>query len=394
MSEKATLLTSIPPVKVTNSQEGGSPSSLLPNIDLENESSASSSVGVEPVADQSSGISGFEMLTYVSFVMGFLLAGAAAVLLFKKAGKLAGDRFVGHLKLLGIAAVLMMLHGFFATYLYASHLNHTVNGAPLLLTMAIWVLVGPVVGYVTNNMLTGQDSSKKTAALIDAILYCVGFLLVSYSLKDAVEPREGMLPALLGLFFVLVPVVRLLLGFKSAKATHPELSQGAGQSLIFGLVFIPVLLPILALLHVFGLSDALTLFLISFIIFCFLLVVTFSITSVANRVLSGDATVAAGTAAKSTAGAREKKRQSHSEEADRGSAGSSEDPIIQFLNDEAGADAVSDASGKSSSRGAARSLPPRKPGNLAVPKKSGPPPRPVPNAPSRIKAPAKPKKRF
>lgn len=400
-----------------------------------NAGAAVETVSVEAVAEEPNTITVFQFVTYASFVLNFLLAGAVAVILFKKAAKLAEERFVISAKTLGVAAVLIMLHGFFATYLYASYLNDALTGAPLFLTMAIWVLAGPAVGFITRTLLARQDKPNRKAAIIDGAFYAFIFFLAACGVSSGIKTNAALLSSLLAGFLMIVPIARSMTAYKVARARHKELKETSDQILLYSLLFIPALLPVLSFAHVCGLSDSLTLFLINFITFDFLLVVALSmiasaevfIPEAAEESAEGEpgpeaaatATAAAADAATvddaATATAVGAEAVMVPEEiaelpeedaedtpaADRPApqqvgAGNPDDPIIQFLNSEEGSQ---EKSSKPVANNAPRVAPPRKPGQPGItpPKKPGSASgekSSAPNAPSRLKAPAKPKKRY
>jgi hypothetical protein len=402
-------------------------------------------VPVEAVAEEPNAITVFQFVTYASFVLNFLLAGAVAVILFKKAAKLAEERFVTSAKTLGVAAVLIMLHGFFATYLYASYLNDTLTDAPLFLTMAIWVLAGPAVGFISRTLLARQDKPNRKAAIIDGAFYAFIFFLAACGVSSGIKTNAALLSSLLAGFLMIVPIARSMTAYKVARARHKELKETSDQILLYSLLFIPALLPVLSFAHVCGLSDSLTLFLINFITFDFLLVVALSmiasaevfIPEAAEELAEGEpepvATGAtAATAATTTATAAdvdaatttatvgaeavmvpEESAELPEEDAEdtpaadrpapqQVGAGNPDDPIIQFLNSEEGSQEKSSKPAvpvKPAANNTPRVAPPRKPGQPGItpPKKPGSAPKEksaAPNAPSRLRAPAKPKKRY
>ncbi len=390
-------------------------------------------VASEAVAEESDSITTFQMLTYASFVLNFLLAGAVAVVLFKKAAKLAEERFIISAKALGIASVLIMLHGFFATYLYSSYLGDSVGAAPLFLTMAVWILVGPAVGFITRNLLARSDKPNRKAAIIDGCVYGVIFFFTACALSSGIKTNAALIFSIIAGFLMIVPIARSLTAFNVAKARHKELNETSDQVLIYGLLILPALLPALAFAHVCGLSDSLTLFLINFITFDFVLIVALSMIASADEFIPEEAQEAAKVAEQPEAVAEEAAPAPVEEPApamveepiaepipepiaeevpepieeppptepkpEKVGSGNPDDPIIQFLNSQDGADEKPAAPAKPAARNAPRVAPPRKPGspNIKPPKKPGSAPAanaPAPNAPSRLKAPAKPKKRF
>tara|TARA_B100001971_G_scaffold196282_2_gene203924 strand:- start:4481 stop:6079 length:1599 start_codon:yes stop_codon:yes gene_type:complete len=382
-------------------------------------------VELEPSPEPAS-VTGFQMVTYASFVLNFLLAGAVAVILYKKAMKLAEERFVVSAKAMAIAGVLIMLHGFFATYLYAAHLNDSVSTAPLFLTMGVWILVGPAVGIITRHLLARGDKPNMKAGMVDAAVYGLIFFLTACGVSSGIKTNAALLASILAGFLMIVPIARSLTAFERAKARHQELNETSDKILIYGLLLLPALLPVLAFANVCGLSDALTLFLINFITFDFVLVVSLSLMASADEFMpaqeSGQAaaSVAADAAPEAVEVAESREAVAAVAAADpepmqevpapvpaarpeKLKTGNPDDPIIQFLNgevDEEEAPLNFDKPSSVAKPASSRPLPPRKPGHPGIkpPKKPGTSsaakaPK-APNAPSRLKAPAKPKKRF
>jgi hypothetical protein len=430
--------------KATVSQSAATP--LLQAID----SSATEEVSADP-----GGLSSFEVITYASFFLNFILAGAAAVVLFKKATKLAEERFIISAKSFAIACVCIALHGIFATYLYSAHLSDSVSNAPLFLTMAVWVFVGPAVGFITRSLLTRQEKPSRKNAFIDAGIYGLIFFLTACGASSTIKTNAALLFSILAAFLMIVPIARSLTSFNLAKARHKELKEPSDQILVYGLLILPALLPIVAFAHVCGLSDAVTLFLINFITFDFVLVVGLSLLASADEfvpesevpaeaaveapvavsdsklaapepvvasspepvvasspepvVASSPEPVVAQKSKKSKKARKSKRVEEISKpQTNKVESGNPDDPIIQFLNSEEGMEVqrkskplppVRPASkpASKSTGNSARVLPPRKPGRPAIkpPAKPGASPASkAPNAPSRLKAPAKPKKRF
>lgn len=440
MSEKATLLTTIPPVKKAESDSGNkapllsspnnsegkvsllsktkdvSPAPSVRETALNNQEAAKSpaeteaqaveTVSSEAVPEEPNSITAFQFVTYVSFVLNFILAGAVALILFKKAAKLAEERFVISAKALGIAGVLVMLHGFFATYLYSSYLNDAVSSAPLFLTMAVWVLVGPAVGFIARSLLARQEKPNRIAATIDAVIYGFIFFFAALGVSSGIKTNAALLFSIFACFLMIVPIVRSMSAFKVARARHRELNEIPNQILIYALLFVPALLPVLSFAHVCGLSAVATLFLINFITFDFMLVASLSMIASADQFESGADFESASQGEESKAAEKAAVPTkpdgpvpapapvAQRPKPEKVASGNPNDPIIQFLNSEGDDDEKTSAP----SRPAARNAPPRKPGKPGVtpPKKPGSSKenKAAPNAPSRLKAPAKPKKRF
>ena len=400
MSDKATLLTPIPPVAKSAPVKKAS---LLTTVDQSSTAAKSSSLltstvsgesveakAVEVVAvvaseavavtDTGKTITAFQGAIYVSFVLTFCLAGFAAVVLFRKAAKIAEARFVMGAKTLGIAVGLIALHGFFATYLFANYLNGE-GAAPLFVTMALWVLVGPIVAVVLNHLLTPESAPEKGAVIFDACAYFAIFCCASIALIPSIKEDAALIFSLLGGFLFIIPVARSVAAFRKAKARHPELRETSDQVLIYSLLFLPAFLPVLAFANVCKMSDELTLFLFNFITFDFVLVAGLAMIASADDLTPESAE----------------------------SAVEAEQPVTATV--QGGTSAIEQPQPAAVEFGAPRQpkskkLPPSKPSKVAsntalppAPRKPGasaasPEVAETSNAPSRIKAPAKPKKRF
>lgn len=388
MSEKATLLTSIPPVGKSTPVKKAS---VLTTIDQSTSDQAPELASVEAVAsetvaaDAGQTITAFQGAIYVSFVLTFCLAGFAAVVLLRKAAKIAEARFVTGTKALAAAAGLIALHGFFATYLYANYLNG-VGDAPLFVMLALWALVGPAIAVVLNYLLTPGSAPEKGAVIFDAATYFVIFTCAGISLIPSIKENAALLFSLLSGFLFIIPVARSVAAFRKAKARHPELRETSDQVLINTLLFLPALLPVVAFANVCKMSDELTLFLLNFITFDFVLVAGLAMIASADTMTSEDKSV-------EVAVSTEEPQVAATQEAEQ----VSEQPqpaVVEF---------------NAPRQPKSKKLPPRKPSKAAVdparpraPRKPGAKPSAsastdvaeAANAPSRIKAPSKPKKRF
>lgn len=420
MSEKATLLSSIPPVKKAGQDTASKGKLLSPTREIEKSTLGAGNqlegsetvetveavVASEGVASDAESITAFQFATYAVFVLNFILAGAMAILLFKKASKLLEERFAVSTKALAITCVLILLHGIFATYLFNSYLNGEVSSAPLFVTMAGWVLIGAMVGFISRHLLARQDKANTKGAYTDACVYAFIFILVACGVSTSIKTNAAMVSSILAGFLMIVPIARSMTAFKVAKARHKELNETSDKILVYGLLVLPALLPVVSFAFVCGLSETATLFLINFITFDFVLVVGLAMIASAN-VLTAESQEEAADAEAATPAAKQapkpkkaasRRQSAAAEPAPKVAAGNPEDPIIQFLNSEdgAGEEPASATQEKPASKTAPRKLPPRKPSasGLTPPKKPGAGKRSAPNAPSGMKAPSKPKKRF
>ena len=403
MSEKASLLSNVPPVGKSASTASKSSVPELPDPDTKkteaprespnsidrlmaptdsqtnqraSRESGSPSHEVEPTeavavvdatpdpAQAGVTITPLQNVTYYSLVVTSVMAGLAAVILFRKATKLAEQRFAESARTLGIGFILIAMHGFFVSHQYSGYLNERFETAPLLIGMAVWILVGPVVAAVLNNLLTPGKQAETKHVLLDAVCYVVIFTLSMFALHPGITTNGGLLFALAAGFLFIVPAVRHLSVFRLAKARHPELRQSADQVLIYSLLFIPALLPVLAFACVCGLDADLVQFLMAFVTFDFVLVAGIAMITAADE-LTEEAS-AARTSAVAEQGV----------------------PPPQEDDPNMAAAAKPTKAAPSAQRPTKR--PPKKPARVAGSGGAAA----APNEPSRIKAPSKPKKRF
>ena len=386
MSEKATLLTSIPPVSKSSSAKK---SSLLTSVDQSsksaqssNSSEAVSANATEAVPAEGRTITAFEGAIYGSFVLTFCLAGFAAVVLFRKASKVAEARFVMGAKALAVASGIIALHGFFATYLFANYLKGE-GSIPLFVTVALWALVGPAIAVVLNYLLTPGSKPEKGAVIFDACAYFLIFACTSISLVPKIKEDAALIFSLLGGFLFIVPVARSFTAFRKAKARHPELSETSSQVLIYSLLFLPALLPLVGFANVCKMGDELTLFLFNFITFDFLLLAGLSMIASADEFTPEQA-------AEQEAKSVEKAAAVEVPVAEQSKPG-----VVEFSAPRQPAPKKLPPR-KPVKAGSDSALPPapRKPGSASSGATTAEAQTEAANAPSRIKAPSKPKKRF
>jgi hypothetical protein len=338
-------------------------------------------------------ITAFQGVIYASFVLTFCLAGFAAVVLFRKALKIGEARFVMGAKALAIAAGMIALHGFFATYLYANYLNGEGN-IPLFVTVFLWALVGPAIAVVLNYLLTPGSKPEKGAVIFDGCAYFLIFTCTSVSLIPSVKEDAALIFSLLGGFLFIVPVARSFAAFRKAKARHPELRETSDQVLIYSLLFLPALLPLVGFANVCKMGDELTLFLINFVTIDFLLVAGLAMLASADDLTPEELAEAAATT-KSTEASKPSKAVKAA------AVASAEVPVTKSsepVEFKAPRQPVTKKlpPRKPAKAGAGPVVPPapRKPGAAPVAPASTEAPAAAVNAPSRIKAPSKPKKRF
>jgi hypothetical protein len=336
------------------------------------------------VVSEGQTITAFQGAIYGSFVLTFCLAGFAAVVLFRKASKIAEARFVAGAKALAVAAGLIALHGFFATYLFANYLNGE-GAIPLFVTMASWALVGPAIAVVLNYLLTPSSKPEKGAVIFDACAYFVIFACTSISLVPQITEDAALLFSLAGGFLFIVPVSRSFAAFRKAKARHAELRETSDQVLIYSLLFLPALLPLIAFANVCKMGDELTLFLFNFVTFDFLLLAGLAMIASADDLTPKQANSAAKAEAPVDAVAI----------AETPVAEQAEPAVVEFSPPRQPA-AKKLPPRKPMKAGSGSAIPPapRKPGSASAAAVAVEAPLGAANAPSRIKAPSKPKKRF
>lgn len=384
MSEKASLLTPIPPIRKSDAPNQSTPGSPgdVGNASTTLDGNASS------VVAESQSITAFQAINYASLVLGFCLAGFAAVVLFRKASKIAEARFITGAKALGGAFALTALHGVFTTYLYANYLNDPSVGAPLVVSLLIWIPLGIFAGVILNHLLTPSKQPESKNLVFDSFAYALIFGCALLSVASGITTNAALLISLTAGVLFIVPIVRFATAFKTAKARHPELRETSDQILVNALLYLPGLIPIIAFLKVINvLSADVALFLFSFVTLDYVLITGLAMISSADEMVNGTAPATEGKVSNAATAAP--------------AAAPAVDPIIEFLNSEEGQEKVPvdvppppkparkapPPKPAKPGAGVAAPEPPKKPG-IAKPESE------APNAPSRFKAPSKPKKRF
>ncbi len=396
MSEKATLLTSIPPVGKSDSGEkpdltssgsesvgGGSNVKQLSEMAI----SGAREVADGSAAGDSASISSFQGIIYGSFVLTFCLAGFAAVILFRKASKAAEDRFVLGSRALASLCGLFSIYGFFVTYLFANYLNGNTDQAPVLPSIAIWVIAGPIIGLILNELLTLTKKPEKSAIVFDGIAYALIFGLAAFSTTPGIKANAALIFSLASGFIFIVPVARMFSLFRTAKAKHPELCDRSDQVLIYSLIILPGLIPVIAFAHVCGMGKDggdITQFLLNFVAFDFILIAALAMIASADEF---------------DPHLEKEKGAGKSDTVDsKPTSKKDKKAVTQASKPKPEADSVAP------SKLAPKKLPPHPtvktstesplPSALKRPSVSQVSGKPAPNAPSRLKAPSKPKKRF
>lgn len=396
MADKATLLQSVPPVANKASTPGVSRS----------ESPLGTSTTTELQSEENQSISSFQAVTYGSFVLTFILAGFAAVVLFRKAMDVTERRLSLSIKAVAGAGILMSLHGFFATYIYTRYLREEITAAPVSLTILFWLVLGVTVGYLTNRLIELKEKIKVAEAVIDGLFLGGVFALVTLAVSPATNANISLILSLLALILYTVPLARFFIAYKSVKFRHPELQLAPLQRLLYSLIFLPALVVLLSVLYVFkAIGPEVMLLFVNLMSFTFMLLVSiFSLGTI-----------------KASKGVNEEKST------DKAPQPPAMDPLLQELLAE---EAENKAAAAVEPRNQPKSEPPQqirpapipqeeKPARPSLPKKpsklpdsggqhssrpKAPPQKPTlgdksggktaPNTPPKVKAPAKPKKRF
>ncbi len=309
----------------------------------------------------------FQGAVYGSFVLICSLAILLAILLSRKAVKVVEARFSKSLRILALALVGIALNALLCSGLFAVFWNQGGASIPLLAALAIWVLIGPAVAIVLDHLLTPEEVPQKRTVLFDVCVYALIFVCATVSLVPGTHQNVVFASSLLSVFLFIIPFTRYLVVLRSARANHPELLKSSDQVLVYALLILPALLPLFALGNACGLSNELTLFLFNFVAFNFILVVGFAIIASADDMITD---VHADQSANQTAKASVAPTASQSQ------------PAASGLNV-----APQATQQQSPVRSNAPVKPNQKPAvNVAAAK--------AVNAPSSIKAPVKPKKRF
>lgn len=392
MADKATLLQSVPPV--ANKTSTASPT--------RSDTPTGTRMGTELQTDNGLSISSFQAATYASYVLSFILAGFAAVVLFRKAMDMAEQRLSHSSKALAGAFVLMSLHGFFATYIYTRHLRGDIDAAPVSLTLLFWLVIGVTVGYLSNRLLILKDKIKLAEAITDGLFLGLVFALATLAVSPATNANLSLILSLIALVLYTIPLARFFIAFKSVKFRHVELQQPPIQRLLYCLIFIPALTALFSVLYVFkAIGPDAMLFVTNLMSLSFVLLISIFMLGTIK-------------------GSKEQAVQTLTEELP---PAATMDPLVQELLAEVEAS-------KAQATVEPKAPPPRQirpatspkvepPARPGVPKKPGIPPpkpselhsnqpkapkkpmsgnkgssKPAPNTPPTIKAPAKPKKRI
>lgn len=281
MAEKATLLQELPPV-AKESPSGNTAKSV-------------SSAGTEVQPDKEHSISAFQAVTYGSFVLSFILAGFAAVVLYRKAIGDIEQRIVRSAKVLASVLAVMAMHGFFATYVYTNYLRNETDSAPISLTVLIWIILGATTGYVSNRLIELKDRLKTSDAVVDAIFYAVIFVSVTLAVSAKIGPNAALILSLLAVILCVVPFSRFFTACKRIKFNRKGAKRKPGRSILYTLVSLPTLVPFFAILYVAELfGPDLTLFFINAVSITLICYISFAMLSQINNTIEKEAGEASG----------------------------------------------------------------------------------------------------
>ena len=294
MSEQATLIRSVPPIKkpdpkpelkvveeVVSPKGEPTPDPILP----EDSSEIASDKNLEtpdvttviqeetsPLVESNDSITSLQGVTYGSFILACCLAGFASIIIFRKALKVSAKRFSFGAKMLSLAYLIIAFNSFFGVYLYSNFLNGDAELVPLAVPILSWILVGPLIAVILNSLLTREDIPGAKKMFFDAFTYFVIFGCVVASQIPSFSAKEQLLFSFFGAFFLIVPIVRFSTSLKIAKAYHPELKEIFVQILICCLLILPMLLPSLVLVNAYNVAnDMLTILLFNAVTVVFVL---------------------------------------------------------------------------------------------------------------------------
>lgn len=240
MAEKATLLQKLPPVEQkTTPQATPTP---------ESGASTGTSTGSEVSAESEISITPLQMATYGSFMLSFVLAGFAAVIIYRKALAKTTEHFKGCAKLLAAMLMMVSLHGFAATYVYTNYLNQEREAAPLSITVLVWVIFGAAIGYLGNRLIEKNAKLDTFDAMVDALTYACVFIFATLAFSDQVGPNIALSLALLALIAYIIPLSRFLIACKKVKFKRQLSDPHGRQFSLYGQVLLPVGIPTIALL--------------------------------------------------------------------------------------------------------------------------------------------------
>ncbi len=229
--------------------------------------------GSELYNEANNSITLFQGGTYASFFITFLLAGFAAVAVFRKALSASVKRFSISAKVLSLAFIVIAFFGAFGTYVYSGFLNGGDTSFPLIIPVLSWIFVGPLIAIALNSLLTRENEPAGKKLLFDAFIYIVIFSCAIASQIPSLGEDEPLFFSFLAVFFFIFPIVRFSKSLKMSKAFHPEMQEMFIQILVCSLLFLPILLPSLLFVNSLNIvTDDLALLLLNVVTFVFVLI--------------------------------------------------------------------------------------------------------------------------
>ena len=297
-------------------------------------------------AREGPGVGTFQVLTYASSVTAFILAGFLGVILLRKVRLMRVARLKTAAKALAGIFVFIALHGFLTSFLYNNYVRGT-GDVPLLVHLGLWVFAGPALAVVLSNLFTRFETPVRSNMLINQSFFLVIFLLVWIGASGLLTVNAALVFSLGAIFLYIVPVVRYLQNFKTARIRHPEFNESGVRLSVFFLLFGPAFVPLLLFAELFGLSPEVVFFLLNILVIDIVLFGGLGLMILARSDLSGvngknteaavdhSATTAApveenmkGSPVTSPPNADRAKSQKT-----KGHPAASEDPIIQYLKE-------------------------------------------------------------
>jgi len=396
MADKATLLQDLPPVS-----KGASTS---------NPAQAGPGSGTEVQPDQGISISSFQAVTYGSFVLTFILAGFAAIVLYRKAIGDIEPRIVRSAKILAGVLAVTAMHGFVATYLYTNYLRDQSDSAPISLTVLIWIILGATTAYISNRLIELKDKVKKSDAVIDGVFYTAIFVSVTLAVSPKIGANVALILSLLAIILCVVPFSRFFTACKRIKFNRRGSKRKPGRSILYTLVSLPSLVPLFAILYVVEvLGPNATLFFFNAVTLVLIFYISFAMLVRMRNALEGEA-VECGKVAEATSATT----ATQASEPDPVPA---MDPLIAELLAEEAASQKEQPSAPPPPAEVPEVVPPAKPAQAGAkkepakqteatakkkPQKPAAPPKPKPKSGDqaakdstlKVKPPTKPKKRF
>ncbi|MEM7791142.1 MAG: hypothetical protein AAF546_07065, partial [Verrucomicrobiota bacterium] len=154
---------------------------------------------------------------------------------------------------------IFVLHGFFNTYLYSTYLSGSRESLPLTFSFAVWVVIAPLASIVLNKVINAASAPKnESSAAINATLSVFGAIGAMLAVLDGLSQNLALGFALGGVGLSIFSSIRSFLAYSQAKTSHSELREASMQTLVVSLAGFPVLAAALAPITLFGLSGGIT----------------------------------------------------------------------------------------------------------------------------------------